>query len=99
MAKRLHESEVCSFDHLPRVLSHPLRVHQDLLYWEVERNGRQVRNVSLLRDVRWHTSSCTIGWSLGGFYPEVGYVAVHDLPYGKLASCFDQRIDMQCKRA
>jgi hypothetical protein len=27
------------------------------------------------------------------------HVAVHDLPYEKLASCFDECIDVQCKRA
>jgi hypothetical protein len=31
-----------------------------------------VRNVSLLRDVRWGTQSCTIGWSLSGLMPEAG---------------------------
>jgi len=49
-----------------------LRCRQDLIYWEVERKGRQVRNMSQLRDVHWHTNSCTIGWSVRGLHPEAG---------------------------
>ena len=44
----------------------------DLLYWEVKRTGRQIRDVAQMRDVQWHTHSCPIGWHMAGLHPKIG---------------------------
>ena len=44
----------------------------DLLYWEVKRTGRQIRDVEQMRDVQWHTYSCPIGWHMAGLHPKIG---------------------------
>ncbi|KAL7060336.1 hypothetical protein AAHC03_09572 [Spirometra sp. Aus1] len=40
----------------------------ELLYWTVS-NCRQVTAVSSLRDVRWATQTCQLGWAVAGIWP------------------------------
>lgn len=34
----------------------------ELLYWDISKGCKQVKQASLLRDVVFHTQSCTVGW-------------------------------------
>ncbi|KAL3230278.1 hypothetical protein MRX96_048493 [Rhipicephalus microplus] len=41
----------------------------ELLYWNAL-VCRQVTNMSITRDLKWHTQTCTIGFSVYGIWPE-----------------------------
>ncbi|XP_076816178.1 echinoderm microtubule-associated protein-like 2 isoform X2 [Clavelina lepadiformis] len=41
----------------------------ELLYWDVE-TSKQITAAASLRDVEWHTQSCTLGFSVLGIWPE-----------------------------
>ncbi|ETV84876.1 hypothetical protein, variant [Aphanomyces astaci] len=41
----------------------------ELLFWDVA-SGKQVTSANTLRDVKWHTWTCTLGWPVQGIWPE-----------------------------
>ncbi|ETW00430.1 hypothetical protein, variant [Aphanomyces invadans] len=41
----------------------------ELLFWDVA-TGKQVTSANTLRDVKWHTWTCTLGWPVQGIWPE-----------------------------
>lgn len=43
----------------------------ELLFWNTK-NGQQVNNVNLMKDVQWHTFTCPLGWSVQGIWPKGG---------------------------
>jgi microtubule-associated protein-like 6 len=40
----------------------------ELLFWDV-RSGKQIKSASSLRDERWETWTCTLGWPVQGIWP------------------------------
>lgn len=40
----------------------------ELLFWNVE-NGKQIKSASSVRDVKWATWTCTLGWPVQGIWP------------------------------
>ena len=59
----------------------------ELLYWDV-RTGERVRDPEAMRDVRWASWTCTVGWPVQGVYPKMSdgsdISSVHRSPDGRL---------------
>ena len=42
---------------------------EELLYWDME-SGKQVTSASSLRDTKWATTRCVLGWAVQGIWPK-----------------------------
>ena len=40
---------------------------KEILFWDVH-SGKQMTNISKIRDAKWHTWSCTVGWPVQGIF-------------------------------
>ena len=40
----------------------------ELLFWDA-RSGKQITSASAVRDVKWATTTCTLGWAVQGIWP------------------------------
>eukprot|EP00908_Phaeocystis_cordata_P000397 Transcript_10418.p1 GENE.Transcript_10418~~Transcript_10418.p1 ORF type:complete len:480 (+),score=204.92 Transcript_10418:2736-4175(+) len=65
----------------------------ELIYWDA-RTGARVRDPATMRDVRWASWTCPLGWPVQGIYPKMSdgtdITSAHRSPNGKLLVTTDE---------